>query len=210
MTIIDISLTLSQDLPVWPGSHEFHLSWAKQLSEGDSCNNSRMACDSHTGTHLDAPSHFIGNGVTIDQLPLEILIGPCSVIYLPNIDEITSDDLAKAKIDMESTRLLIRTDNSKLWTIGETDFKEDFCALTPDAAQWIVNQKIYLIGIDYLSIGKYKDGDLTHQLLLGSGLIVLEGLNLSGVTPGKYELICLPLNIKGAEGAPARAVLRKR
>jgi arylformamidase len=210
MTIIDISITLSPDAPVWPGSQGFHLSWSKKLNSGDSCNNSQILCDSHTGTHLDAPLHYIESGVTIDQIPLEILIGPCSVIYLPNIDEITSDDLAKAKIDMESTRLLIRTDNSKLWTAGETDFKEDFCALTPDAAQWIVDQKIYLIGIDYLSIAKYKDGDITHQLLLGSGLIVLEGLNLSGVMPGEYELICLPLNVKGAEGAPARAVLRKR
>ena len=166
MTIIDISLTLSPDALVWPGSQGFHLSWSKKLSSGDSCNNSQISFDSHTGTHLDAPSHFIANGVTIDKLPLEVLIGPCSVVYLPNIDEITPEDLAKVKIDMESTRLLIRTDNSKLWTVGETNFKKDFSALTPDAARWIVDQKISLIGIDYLSIAKYQDGDFIHQILL--------------------------------------------
>ncbi len=209
MTIIDISLILSPDIPVWPGSQGFHLSWSKQLNHGDSCNNSQIACDSHVGTHIDAPSHFIGNGQTIEKLPLEVLIGPCFVIHLPDIDEITPDDLSKTKIETESPRLLIRTDNSKQWAVGQTDFKADFSALTPDAAQWIVNQGICLVGIDYLSIGKYKDGDLTHQLLLGAGVIVLEGLNLSDVTPGKYELICMPIKIQGAEGAPARAVLRK-
>ncbi len=209
MTIIDISLTLSPDAPVWPGSQGFHLSWSKKLNRGDSCNNSQISCDSHTGTHLDAPSHFIGNGVTIDQLPLEILIGPCSVIHLPDGDEITSDDLSKAKIEIQNPRLLIRTDNSQLWALNKNDFNEDFIALTSDAAQWIVNQGIKLIGIDYLSIGKFKNGDLTHQILLEAGVIVLEGLNLSNAAPGEYELLCLPLNIKGAEGALARAVLRK-
>ena len=108
-----------------------------------------------------------------------------------------------------TTRLLLHTRNSELWERGVTEFRKDFVALTSDAAQWLVDQGIRLIGVDYLSVHRYGDGPLTHQILLRAGIIIVEGLNLTDVAPGKYELICLPLRLDGADGAPARAVLRK-
>jgi arylformamidase len=209
MKIIDISLSLGTNIPIWPGSTGFNLTWSKQLAAGDSCNNSIIECDSHIGTHLDAPSHFINYGTTIDQLSLDTLIGPCTVVYFPDVGEITSFELSEAKIASNTTRLLVRTNNSEYWSARIPEFKENFTAFTPDAARWIVDQDIHLIGIDYLSVGSYKNGILIHKILLEAGILVLEGLNLKNVVPDEYELICLPLNVKGAEGAPARAVLRK-
>jgi len=196
-------------MPIWPKSRGFTLSWTKRLDLGDVCNNSVIECDAHIGTHLDAPLHFIEKGLGVEKFQLDILIGPCSVAYLPEVTEIHANDLSAINITPDITRLLIRTDNSDLWDSGITEFKENFVALTPDAAQWIVDQGIQLIGVDYLSAGSMQDGTLTHKILLKSDVIILEGVNLSQVIPGLYELICLPLKICGAEGSPARAILRK-
>jgi len=207
--IVDISLPLSSGMPFWPGSQGFKLSWLKRLSRGDNCNNSQFVCDTHAGTHLDAPLHFSQSGRAVDQLSLNILTGPCLVIHLPRIKEITPEVLSKLSFPDNARRLLFRTDNSNLWSEARVDFVEDFVALNADAADWIVRKRIRLIGIDYLSIGSFNGGAKTHQILSKAGVIVLEGLNLSGAESGEYELICLPLRIAGAEGAPARAVLRK-
>ena len=206
--IIDISVPLRPQMPTWPGSVGFQLMRTMCLEAGDSANVSRLDCDLHVGTHVDAPWHFVEDGSTVEQLPLDSLIGPAIVAYLPKVDAITAGDLAALGLSSGAKRLLLRTRNSELWAAGVTEFRKDYAALTPDAARWVVDHGIRLIGVDYLSVQRYDDSPLTHQILLEAGVIILEGLNLAGVQPGAYELICLPLCLVGAEGAPARAVLR--
>ena len=209
MKIIDISVPLKTRMSTWPGSAGFKLVWSKTIQGGHNSNNSSILSDSHIGTHIDAPLHFIENGMPVDNISLETLVGPCTVIYLQNIDKICADDLDKAGVLPDTKRLLLRTDNSKLWDGKHQNFNKDYIALDPDAAQWVVDKNIKTIGIDYLSIGRYINGVSTHKILLSAGIIVIEGLNLASVKPGDYELICLPLKVEGAEGAPARAILRQ-
>ncbi|MFC1833876.1 cyclase family protein [Thermodesulfobacteriota bacterium] len=208
MSIIDISLPLSQGIPTWPGSTGFCLVWEKRLENGDECNNSKFISDVHTGTHLDAPLHFFSGGQTVDQLDPNRLIGHAVVVDLPEITEISAITLRKLKLPSHTTRLLFRTRNSRWWASGDFNFHEDFTALTPDAAKWLVEKGLCLVGVDYLSIEKFHGSHAVHRILLSAGLVVLEGLNLCEVEPGEYELICLPMKILGAEGAPARAILR--
>ena len=207
-TIIDISVPLRAGMPVWPDSPGYHLTQFQSMEAGDAWNNSRLDSDVHVGTHIDAPRHFLPKGSTIDALPLEVLIGPAVVVSLPEVEAITRADLERLNLPRGVQRLLFRTRNSRLWTSGETKFRKDFVALTADAAAWIVDRQIRLVGIDYLSIQRFDDSPETHRILLENAVVILEGLNLSRVEPGPYELICLPLNLVGAEGAPARAVLR--
>ena len=207
--MIDISLPLHQRQPAWPDSTGFSLRWVKRIDRGDSVNNSQVSFDVHFGTHIDVPFHFIGDeGLTVDQVPLDVLIGPCAVIHLPDVKEVTSEELSEVVEDLKTERLLIRTDNSLLWKNGIPEFRRDYTAVSSDAARWITRQGIRLVGIDYLSIGNMENGRDVHRILLDAGVMVLEGLDLSRATTGRYELLCLPLNIVGAEGAPARAILR--
>ena len=207
--ILDISVPLQSEMPTWPGSAGLILTHTKRLAAGDLSNESRLDCGVHTGTHVDAPWHFLEEGPTVEQLPLEVLIGPAVVAFLPLIEAISASDLASLALPKGIKRLLLRTRNSELWAEAVTEFKKDYVALTADAARWVVNQGIRLIGVDYLSVQRYDDSPLTHQILLKAGVIVVEGLNLIHVESGSYELICLPLNLVGADGAPARAVLRR-
>ena len=196
-------------MPIWPGSAGFHLIKTARLEMGHSENVSRLDCDVHTGTHVDAPRHFLNDGITVEQLSLETLMGPAFVAYLPDVNFITARDLSRLELPPRVKRLLLRTSNSNLWAMGLREFCCDYVALTADASQWIVDQGIQLVGIDYLSIQRFGDSPLTHRILLHAGVIILEGLNLANVQPGIYELICLPLKLVDSEGAPARAVLRR-
>ena len=209
MRIFDITLPLSPDIPTWPGTSSLRLQWSKRLDAGDECNNSHLECDSHSGTHVDAPSHFFEDGATVEQLPLDILIGPVTVVHLPEVTVVTAALLENLALPPSTERLLVRTRNSEIWAGGSSDFNKDYVAFSADGAQWIVSQGFRLLGVDYLSVGTFQDRVLTHRILLGAGVVVLEGLNLFGVEPGSYELICLPLKLAGAEGAPARALLIK-
>lgn len=206
--IIDISVPLQSDMPTWPGSRGFRREWVERLEAGDEANVSRVDCGVHVGTHVDAPLHFVDGGASVDQLNLEILVGPATVGFLPEADAITADDLENLDLPAGTERLLLRTRNSDLWAAGVTEFQEDFVALTADAAHWVVDRGMRLIGVDYLSVQRYQDGPAVHQTLLGAGVVVVEGLDLSSVKPEEYELICLPLRLMGAEGAPGRAILR--
>ena len=179
------------------------------LKDGDIANVSRLDCDVHIGTHVDAPRHFLKSGRTVEELSLDTLIGPAVVAYFPDIGVISAHDLASLALALDTRRLLLRTRNSELWAAGVTEFREDFVALTANAARWVVNHSIRLIGVDYLSVQQYGGSPLTHRTLVKAGVIILEGLNLANVQPGTYELICLPIPLVGAEGAPARAVLRE-
>jgi len=207
--ILDISLPLSAKTPTWPGSPEFRLQRTKRLDGGDNCNSSYLHCDTHMGTHVDAPSHFLKEGATIEELSLDSLVGPAVVGCLPDVSEINASDLGSLRIPRDTKRLLLRTRNSEFWSSGERTFRKDFVALTPEAARWIADRGMYLVGIDYLSVQRYEDSPATHRILLEANVVILEGLNLIEAEPGTYELICLPICLVGAEGAPARAVLRR-
>lgn len=206
--IFDISIPVSSDLPVWPGDPRVVLERYQKISSGSSCNNSKLACSVHTGTHVDAPVHFIENGTTVENLSLKALIGPALVVELPEADMITPEMLDALTLVPQTTRLLLKTRNSALWANPHHPFHQDFVALSPDAASWIIGKGIGLVGIDYLSIQMFKDAEpLTHRILLEAGVIIIEGLDLQEVTPGNYQLICLPIKLAGSDGAPARAVL---
>jgi len=164
----------------------------------------------HAGTHVDAPLHFLPGREDVSNVPFDALLGPCYVAGVSDVSAVSASDLESLSIPPDTTRLLLRTRNSDRWASGAQDFDPDFVALTPEAARWVVDHSIKLIGIDYLSIQRFNDGPETHLILLGAGVVVLEGLCLCGVVQGRYELICLPIKLPGAEGAPARAVLRKK
>jgi arylformamidase len=178
------------------------------LEAGDPVTVTHLAVDVHAGTHVDAPAHYLRGGATVESLPLEALIGPAWVADFPGADAIDAAALAAARIPEGTRRLLLRTRNSGLWGRGE-HFHPDFVALTLDAARWIVDRGILLVGNDYLSVQRYWDGPETHMVLLRQGVVLLEGIDLARVEPGSWELICLPLLLPGADGAPARAVLRR-
>ena len=209
MKIIDISVALNSEMPAWPGSARFSISWSSRIENGDDFNSSVLVCDSHSGTHVDAPLHFIPAGATVDHLDLDVLNGLCQVVFLPDNRVIDAALLAGVQVPAGTSRLLLRTDNSRLWTDSGSVFEKDFAAISLDAADWIVEHGIQLVGIDYLSIEKFQQGTEVHKKLLANGVVILEGLDLTDVPAGEYELLCLPIKIAGAEGAPARAVLRK-
>lgn len=207
--LIDISVTIGEDLPIWPGSPGFRLDPLERMDEGAVANVSQLTCDVHTGTHIDAPRHFVDDGKTVDQIPLDVLVGPAVVARVPNeIDTITAEVLDDLNIPDETDRLLLRTRNSTLWSKCPATFQQDYVALGPNAAQWVVDHGLRCIGVDYLSVQLYDDGPETHQVLLRDDVVVIEGLNLMNVGPGRYELLCMPIKLQGADGAPARVGIR--
>jgi len=206
--ILDVSPPLDERLPVWPGSPGFRISPLASIDSGSPANVSKIELDLHTGTHIDAPSHFLADGATVEATPLSLLIGPAVVADIPEAREIGPDELEGAELPGGTERLLLRTVNSALWRSGDGTFEPEFAALSPAGARWLVDRGIRLIGVDYLSVQRFQDGPQTHRVLLEAGLLLLEGLDLSAVRPGSYELICLPLALVGTEAAPARAVLR--
>ncbi|UCE51504.1 MAG: cyclase family protein [Desulfobacterales bacterium] len=208
MKIFDISVPIQPNLPVWPGDPQIVLERYRKLSKGDPSNDSRLACSVHSGTHVDAPAHFIEDGLTVEQLALEILVGTATLVEFPEIDIITPDLLENLKLQPQTKRLLLKTKNSDLWADPEHQFNPDFVALSAESAAWMIRKGIQLVGIDYLSIQMFNDAKApTHQILLEAGIIIIEGLNLREVRPGFYQLICLPIKLVDSEGAPARAVL---
>jgi arylformamidase len=208
MRIHDISVTISPDLPTWPGDPSLELERIESMDAGAHANVTRISASVHLGTHVDAPHHFLNDGRTIEQLPLEALTGPCYVVQLPDgIEAITSEVLDRTEVTSDMKRVLFGTRNSHLWAKGVKEFQTDFVAVTEDGAEWIVEHGIQLVGVDYLSVAPFDDSVPTHSILLKAGVVVVEGLDLSNVMRGFYELYCLPLKIAGSDGAPARAIL---
>ncbi len=206
--IYDISLLISPDLPVWPGDPKIVLEQVAAMDDGAEANVTRLDMSAHTGTHVDAPHHFMNDGRTVDNLPLEVLVGECYVLRVASsAGEITAEVLEKADIPKDAIRLLFRTRNSELWRRGGSGFQTDFVAVSEDGARWLVERGVKLVGVDYLSVAAYSQPVPTHRALLAAGVIVVEGLDLSRVEPGAYVLYCLPLKLAGADGAPARAIL---
>lgn len=203
---IDLSVSLDPKLPVWPESHGVNIS-SLMTHEKDGWNVSRFDIDVHSGTHIDAPLHIIPNGKTTNEIPLEKLIGPCVIADLRGLKKITATDLKALNLPSNTEKLLCKTDNSRHWKNPFHSFQEDFCALTSDAAQWVVDENIHLVGIDYHSIQLFHDPPDTHQILLENEVVILETLNLLDVEPGEYKLFCLPTKVNGVEGISARVVL---
>ncbi len=208
MSIYDISLPISAALPVWPGDPAIALPLAQSMDNGDAVNVTEIRMSAHTGTHVDAPHHFLNDKRTVDGLALNVLTGPCYVTQLPDdVDEISAELLERLPIGNGTTRLLFGTRNSKLWHKGVREFQTDYVAVSADGAEWLVEHGIKLVGVDYLSVAPFTEPRAVHEILLGAGVVILEGLNLAQVSRGFYDLYCLPLNLLGADGAPARAIL---
>lgn len=214
MPIYDLTLPISPNLAVWPGDPPVQVVREMDVAQGDSFNLTRLNISAHTGTHMDAPRHFIQSGIPIDQLPLERLMGR---VWVAEVEDgktgerglVTAAVLESLAMPRDVTRLLLRTANSQHWTrLLTPTFDPDFVALDASAAAWLVQRGVQLIGIDYLSIERGDDESFpVHTTLLRAGVVILEGLNLAHIAPGAYHLIALPMKIADADGAPARVVL---
>lgn len=204
--MIDVTVPVRTGMVVYEGDPPVRRELAQSMAAGGICNVSRFACGVHTGTHIDAPVHFIDGAAGIEATPLDVLIGEACVVDATSIDaDIDAAMLGRLTIADGVTRVLFKTPNSRLW--GRRSFSPDFVGLTADAAQVLVARGVRLVGIDYLSIAPMRDPAPTHVALLSAGVVILEGLDLRAVTPGAYRLICLPLLLEGSDGAPARALL---
>ncbi|HEX5473810.1 MAG TPA: cyclase family protein [Vicinamibacterales bacterium] len=204
--LLDVSVLLRPGMPTYPGNPPFALEPVQRIANGDTANVSKLELGTHTGTHIDAPRHFFDDRPGVDALPLDILIGRARVIDLPVHGGITVAHLEAAKLT-DDLRVLLRTPNSALWKSPE--FHPDFTYVTGDAARYFVEHGVKLVGVDYLSVEQFKKpGAPAHHALLGHGVVIVEGLDLSEAAAGTYEMYCLPLRLAGGDGAPARVVLR--
>ncbi len=206
---IDVTAPLHAGTPHWPDQPDVKLERMVSMDDGAVCNVSMLHMSVHTGTHMDAPLHFVANGIGMDQMPLEATIGPCRIVEIKDKESIKVKHLKPLKL-RQGERLLIKTINSKrCW--NDSKFYEDFVYISQDAAAYMVEHGIMTVGVDYLSVGGFfKDGIETHHHLLRACVWIIEGLNLSKVKPGKYDLLCLPLKTLNCDGAPARVLLKAR
>jgi len=204
--IYDISVPIRSGGLVYPGNPEIDISLQQAVAKGAGANVSAIRFGSHTGTHADAARHFFDDGQTVDKIPLERLIGPALLLsFADDVRSVGAVELRAHDIKGQ-TRILLRTRNSAF--LSQNEFVKDYTYLAPDGAQYLVDQGVELVGIDYLSIEQFHSGHhLTHRTLLERSVVIVEGLDLSVPPPGKYQFICLPLRIEGCDGAPARAVL---
>jgi len=209
MDIFDISLYIYPGLPVWPGDPQVQIERVAKIEEGANANVSHIKMGLHTGTHVDSPVHFLPDGAGVESLSLHILTGKAYVLHIPGDVNIISARHLEGKIPEGVERLLLRTKNSTFWEQKDGIFHTDFTGMDKSGAEVIVQRGIRLVGIDYLSIAPYKKSRPTHEVLLKNNVIILEGLNLTGIEEGFYTLYCLPLKIPGVDGAPARAILVK-
>jgi len=209
MHIYDVSLTLSPDLPVWPGDPKIVVDRVQKMEDGAQCNLTMVSMTAHAGTHVDAPFHFLGGETaTVERLPLNLLTGRAYLLHLPDeVSLITASVLKAAEIPPRTRRLLFKTRNSSVWATRERQFVTDYVAISADGAQYLVEHGVKLVGVDYLSVAPYDEMVPTHEILLQAGVVVLEGLNLAEVSQGRYTLYCLPLKLLGSDGAPARVIL---
>jgi len=202
----DISLNLSAETVRWVTSPPFELLERRRMSRGEHNNTSALSMSVHAGTHLDAPFHFVPDGATIDSLPLEIFCGPALVHALDAERLITEKHVDAIDLGGE-TRVLFKTRNSQL--LKKPDFNPDFVAFSVEAARALVARGVVLVGLDYLSVAHAGDAQVpVHRAFLDNGVVLLEGVDLSAIAPGRYELICFPIRLHGSDGAPCRAVLR--
>jgi arylformamidase len=206
MKLYDATLPIREGMATFPGDPPFRRDPVFDIGRGDPFNLALLSMGTHLGTHVDPPAHYLPGGATVDELPLDALMGPGIVLDMRGRERIDRKALADSRLG-DARRVLFKTDNGPL-LLGE-QFREDYVSLTGDGAEFLVVRGILLAGIDYLSIEAYQNpGAPVHRILLDSGVVVVEGVNLMEVPPGPYEIFCLPLKIQGGDGAPARVVLR--
>lgn len=205
---IDLSVPLRTGLVHWPGDPQPTFERISEIEQGADANVTLCRMTAHTGTHMDAPCHFLNGQAGIDEFPLDVAIGKARVITIPD------DRTAIGRAELEGAgiergdRVLLKTRNSKQrWQ--DLDFQTDYAAVNASGARFLVEMGIALVGVDYLSVGLFKgDGPETHKILLSGGVWIIEGLDLSKIPGGSYDLVCLPLRITGADGSPARVAVR--
>jgi len=204
---IDVSVPISDGMLHWPDNPPVTLRRVLAIERGDGANVSALSLGVHTGTHVDAPVHFLPSGTDVRALDLATVIGPARVVAISDPASVTREELESAR-PQPGERLLLRTRNSaRRW--WKEAFREEFVYVSAAAAQYLVQCDVALVGVDYLSVGGFRvDGEATHRALLEAGVLILEGLDLVDVEPGRYEFLCLPLPLAGSDGAPARALLR--
>ncbi|BDI32914.1 polyketide cyclase [Capsulimonas corticalis] len=209
MIIHDISLTVTPKTITWDGVElGFSSLWTSRIGPGSECNVSLLTVGAHTGTHLDAPLHFVAQGGDIAGLDLTTLVGPAQLVEILGTREITPADLEAAGIGEDIVRVIFKTDNTQRRLVHDTRFHTDYTGVGPEAAEWLVARGIKLVGVDYLSVGVYGDKNtVTHQTLLGAGVVILETLALDSVSPGRYLLAALPPKFADIEGSSCRAIL---
>jgi arylformamidase len=206
---IDISVPIEPGVPIFEGDPDYRIELSASMAAGAVCNVSRLAMGVHTGTHLDAPRHFIEGAPASESIPLDACMGPAWVVDATSLNRtIGADDLATLDIPPGETRLLFKSRNSQLW--DEPGFQSGFIALDETAAASLVERGVRLVGIDYLSIAPFGDPVATHRTLLSVGVVILEGTDLRAVESGPVELLCLPIRLIGSDGVPARALVRPR
>jgi len=204
---IDVSMPLENGMVHWPGDKCFERLDTMRLAAGDICNLSELRTSAHIGTHMDAPRHFIEGGESIETIPISAVIGPARVIEIQDPDLIRIAELEPHRLSA-GERILFKTRNST-HALKTNEFQEHYVHIPPDTAEFLAERRIQTVGVDYLSVGGFtNDTADTHRALLGARIWIIEGLNLAQVSPGAYELVCLPLRIVGCDGSPARAVLR--
>jgi arylformamidase len=209
MRYFDVTVAISESVPIYEGDPAASVDGVKAIERGDGANVSALCFGAHTGTHVDAPNHFIEGTRRVDELDVDKLIGPCRVVQLP--DDIVAVEPEHLPDLAGIERLILKTRNSAFWNTPEDGFRTDFTYLTHPTAKLLVDAGIKLIGIDYLSIeAPGSEGHPVHITLLEKEIVILEGLDLREVEPGDYELFCLPLKYIGGtgDGAPARTILR--
>ncbi len=208
MKWIDVSLTLSKEQASWLGDDPFKYWETRRIADGNNSNCASLSMSLHFGTHIDAPYHFVPDGKTVDDIEPDQLIGPCSVVSAEEAKGLIEPKDLEGKIPEGTTRLIVKSRNSAY--ILDKTFHTDFTAFSEECAKFLVERGIQLLGFDYFSIARYKNTAPAHRVLLGAGMVIIENLNLTEIDPGEYEIICLPLKIKGSGGAPARVVLRQQ
>jgi arylformamidase len=199
---LDVSMPIYAGMVHFPDNPSIEIDTITHVERGDVCTLSKLTMGSHTGTHIDAPIHFLPGGAGAEEVPLDNLIGPARVIEIKDHDAIKAEELRVHNLGVRE-RVLFKTSNSeRCWKTSQ--FVPDFLSIAEDAASYLASLNTLTVGIDYLSAGSPE----THRTLLSAGVVILEGLNLAGVSQGRYEFLCLPLKILGGDGAPARALLR--
>ena len=207
MDYIDVTLPIRPGMPVYDGDPAVSLERVTSLAAGGVCNLSRLDFGVHSGTHIDAPLHFIDGAPGVEGTPLDVLIGDACVVDATSVKgDIDATALSRLEVPAGCERVLFKTTNSRLWDQGV--FSREFVGLSADAARELARRGVRLVGIDYLSIAPFAEPAPTHLALLEAGVVILEGLDLRRVRPGPYRLTCLPLLIEGADGAPARTLLQ--
>ena len=206
--IIDVSIPIGPGMLTYPGDPTVSLDRTMDMEAGEIANLSLLSMSTHTGTHVDPPIHYVADGLTIDEVPLDVLVGDAVVVDVRGAGAIDARELSRSGISSGSRRVLFRTDWSERWAEAAPVFPDSYTAVTVDGAAWLIEHNVDLVGTDFISIEGDDDETFpVHRALLGSGIIVVEGLDLRGVEPGTYGFACLPMKLRRGDGGPARAIL---